>query len=243
MKGLVLAAAAALALTTSTVFAADLYAPAPVPPVAPAAVPPPLPTWTGFYLGLNYGLSGDRFDFPIQVGTVFGVPSLVFDRGIGGVQIGYNWQIGSHWIVGLEADLDGSDIEKVRDYTNFAIIGGTLTAGANLDWFGTVRPRLGFAVTPTAMLYVTGGWVYGHTSTAVTLPAGTSLYSDYKSGWAAGGGLEYALTDWLSFKTEYIWLDLGTASFATPAFSMSESFMAHTLKAGLNVKLGSWGLH
>ena len=40
----------------------------------------------------------------------------------------------------------------------------TGNVGSTLDWFGTVRARVGYLVTPTALLYATGGWAYGHTT-------------------------------------------------------------------------------
>lgn len=238
---MLLTAAAGLALTASAALAADLYSPpaSPAVPAPPAVVPPPVPIWSGFYVGINAGLGADRFELPWSAGRFAGTSPLNIDRGIGGIQAGYNWQIGPRWVVALEADFDGSDIMKVRDYTTFTPIGApTFNVGMNLDWFGTVRPRLGFAVTPSAILYLTGGFAYGHTSSNVISPAGLSSSSNDKTGWASGGGLEYALTDSLSFKTEYVYLDLGTDSFPSgTGLTISGKMIAHTLKAGLNLKL------
>ena len=236
MKALLLATAAGLALTTGCALAADLYQPAPpvynAPP--PAAVPlPPVPSWTGFYLGINAGLAADRYE--IQSTAAPGAVRDDMDRGIGGVQIGYNWQFMPSWIVGLEADFDGSDIQSVSEY---AAMGGGASVGANPQWFGTVRPRLGFAVTPSALFFITGGWAYVHSATSITPPAGaTSSSSINQSGWAAGFGVEYAVTNWLSFKTEYIYLGIGTDTISGGGFSFNEKLMAHTLKSGLNFKI------
>jgi outer membrane immunogenic protein len=247
MKRLLLAVVAGLALTTSAALAADLYVPAPaVAPTAPAVVLPlPVPTWTGFYLGINGGLATDRFLLPWTAGVWSGSSGVNMDRGIGGVQAGYNWQIAPRWIVGLEADFDASDIVKVSDYSTIIDGSGTLNLGANLDWFGTVRPRVGFAVTPSAFVYLTGGFAYGHASFSVTSPTGTTTSaSSDKIGWTSGAGLEYALTDWVSVKTEYLYLDLGSNSFPSgTALTISGQMIAHTLKAGLNFKLGPWDVH
>lgn len=106
MKSLLLAAVAGLGLTAGTACAADLYSPA--PPVAPTpapppVAPPPVPTWTGFYIGINAGLGADRFELPFAAGIFAGGASLNVDRGIGGIQAGYNWQIAPRWLVGLVA--------------------------------------------------------------------------------------------------------------------------------------------
>ena len=34
---------------------------------------------------------------------------------------------------------------------------------AGLDWIGTVRGRVGYLVTPTILLFGTGGFAYGNT--------------------------------------------------------------------------------
>ena len=109
---------AAMILTTALSapgLAADLgartYAKAPV--VAPVS------NWSGFYVGgnLGYGWGDGNTDFsflptPAEVGlnnTRLGAHSTDIT---GGVQLGYNWQIGA-LVTGLEADIQGSDIKKL----------------------------------------------------------------------------------------------------------------------------------
>jgi len=104
-------------------------------------------------------------------------------------------------------------------------------------------------VTPSALFYGTGGWAYGRTTSSANaaglgLGATGSVGHD-KNGWTAGGGLEYAFNQWLSFKTEYLFLDLGTDSLvngtvAGVPFSVSEKTTVHTVKAGINVRFGGW---
>lgn len=116
--------------------------------------------------------------------------------------------------------------------------------------FGTVRRRAGALVTPNTLLYATGGWAYGHTTTSASaallgVGAATSIGSN-QNGWAVGGGLEYAFNSWLSFKTEYLYVDLGTSTLVSGGgggvpFSLSEKATAHTVKAGINIKLGDLG--
>jgi outer membrane immunogenic protein len=67
--------------------------------------------------------------------------------------------------------------------------------------FGTVRGRAGALVTPNTLLYATGGWAYGHTTTSASaallgVRTATSIGSN-QNGWAVGGGLEYAFNSWL----------------------------------------------
>jgi outer membrane immunogenic protein len=78
------------------------------------------------------------------------------------------------------------------------------------------------------------------------LGAGASVGSTQTGGWTAGAGLEYAINPSISFKTEYLFVNLGSATLANGfsggvPFSLSEKTTFHTVKAGLNFKFNSWG--
>ena len=233
---------AVVVLASTAVRAADLGRPYAPPP-------PPLPvySWTGFYAGINGGFGGDRNQYPFSVGGVAGTSNLNSSGFFGGGQIGYNWQFAPAWVAGVEGDLDDADIQGMA---STSVPGASGNIGTKLDWFGTVRGRVGYLITPNALLYGTGGWAYGHTTssasaTATGLGVGSSIGKDM-NGWTAGAGLEYALTHWLSFKTEYLFVDLGSTTLSSGIaagvpFSLNEKTTIHTVKAGINVKLGSWG--
>lgn len=94
-----------------------------------------------------------------------------------------------------------------------------------LDWFGTVRGRLGYAFD-RALVYATGGLAYGagrRTDGFTGLGFGTGLggfglgcgalgadcgSNRLRIGWTAGGGLEYAFTNHLSVKLEGLYVRL-----------------------------------
>jgi outer membrane immunogenic protein len=235
----------ALALSASAVYGADMG-----PPPVYKAPPPLLPpyTWTGFYIGANGGFGGNNVNYSATVAGFPANATLNSSGFLGGGQAGFNWQVSPLWVIGVETDFDGTDISSNASATGpFA----TATAGTKVDWFGTVRGRAGFLVAPNVLLYGTGGWAYGHTTSsasAVLLGAGAGVSSSStQNGWTAGGGLEYAFNPWLSFKTEYRYVDLGTANLASGAvgpvvFSVNEKTTFHTVTAGLNFKFGAWGL-
>ena len=103
-----LAAIGAMALGASTAHAADL---APMP-MYKAPVPlPPAYSWTGFYVGANGGFGGNKFDYPATAGGLSGTATLNSSGFFGGGQVGYNWQLSPLWVVGVETDFDGADIE------------------------------------------------------------------------------------------------------------------------------------
>jgi outer membrane immunogenic protein len=218
---------AALLGTTAHAAAADLpsraYAPAPV-------YAAPMFTWTGFYIGLNAGYGGDKNTYSINgFGNVLGISSGGF---IGGAQIGYNYQFaGSAFVLGLEADLQATNIES-----KVSILG--ISLGSKLDYLGTVRGRLGYAFTDRALLYVTGGLAYGRVKSNI---ANIITFGGSNTGWTAGAGIEYALTQNWSLKTEYLYVDLGTKnSLLVPGLTIGVKSHEHIVRAGLNYRF-AWG--
>jgi outer membrane immunogenic protein len=198
--------------------AADLALKAPPPPA-------PVYNWTGWYVGLNvggsFGRAGDT--------STYGAPPVPFtstssnlDGVIGGGQIGYNLQSGN-WLVGLEADIQGTSERGSANTTLFVPgIGctfapcGSLAAlndTEKLPWFGTVRGRLGVLASPTWLFYVTGGLAFGEIRSNETLTvAGTPAINNFdttRAGWTFGGGVEAALGGNWSAKLEYLYLDFG----------------------------------
>src|SRR5436190_10746760 len=104
MKRILIAGAAIAALLTTNALAADL---APRPYTKAPVIVDPGYNWTGFYVGLNGGYSWGRSDSTFTTLAPFAaVPNIRHnvDGGLGGAQIGYNWQVDRKWLVGLEAD-------------------------------------------------------------------------------------------------------------------------------------------
>jgi len=150
-----------------------------------------------------------------------------------GGEAGYNWQFSDRFVAGLEADLQGAGVRGGGGFTNLTpaaiyppfLAATSVTVNRSLEYFGTVRGRLGYAVTPTLLFYATGGLAYGGiaTSTAVRqsltpsllLSAGAkSDFFDNRAGWTVGGGVESALPGELSAKLEFLYYDLGVGNVA-----------------------------
>jgi outer membrane immunogenic protein len=210
-------------LMTVAVFATLAGGPAIAADMALKAAPPaPVYNWTGFYIGGNVGYSWGTSDSTVNfldpAGFVIASSSGSFslDGVIGGGQIGYNWQTGS-WVWGLEADIQASGQNGTGTFTCAAgcsVLGPvTETLNQKIDWFGTARGRLGFTVTPTLLLYATGGLAYGDIETNGTISDPTTFSTHaLKSGWTAGGGIEDHVTPNWSVKLEYLFMDLGNVS-------------------------------
>jgi len=223
MKKLVFIAATLAASLATPAFAADM--PVKAPPPAPVVAPP---LWTGFYAGLNLGYSWGKADSSATLnGAQIFSDSLDVNGVIGGGQLGYNWQTGNV-VLGIEADIQASGQKGDKSAAFSFLVPGIGTASETtsyenkLTYLGTVRGRLGYAFD-SWLLYVTGGWAYGHetldATAAVTLNAVTGTaavsYSTNRSGWTVGGGVEMALNRNWSWKAEYLYVDLGDWNIAS----------------------------
>jgi outer membrane immunogenic protein len=211
MKALKTLGAALLGLGLATAAnAADL------PRKAPAYVQPVGYNWTGFYIGANAG-----YGWTDGFGDTDGF--------VGGGQIGYNWQaIGSPFVFGIEADFQGADLRSSA--TN-----GVATASIKSNAFGTVRGRIGYA-WDRALLYATGGWAYTRTELSITAPGFAASNNDWSSGYALGGGLEYAMWDRWTVKAEYLYIHSGDVSVTAGPFVASGSYNTNVVRAGLNYR-------
>ena len=238
LKGV--AIVALMAVGTVVAQAADLPTRKEAP--APVFVPPPF-TWTGFYIGVNAGgiwPSGGRnasiFDPDFSFDGGFLTSSFPGGLGsqsagfLGGGQAGYNWQTGA-FVLGVETDFDGSTVSKDFHFSSTpfggpGIFGGdvlNVNAKASLDWLGTTRGRVGFVVTPDnrLMIYATGGVAYGGGSSHFNVfDSANGLFfagspSSTRVGWTIGGGVEYAITNNITIRGEYLYADLGSNTINT----------------------------
>jgi outer membrane immunogenic protein len=122
----------------------------------------------------------------------------------------------------------------------------TYTASNKLDWFGTVRGRLGIAPWGnTGLIYVTGGLIYGQEKVAASLTNPGVIFVDSDSTTRTGGtvgvGFEYLFTPNLSAKVEGLWYDMGSEDlFLTPSQTSHFHFEGALVRAGLNWHF-NWG--
>jgi outer membrane immunogenic protein len=208
MKKILLSTVALLGLTM-TAGAADLPRRTVAPMVAPIMTVPVF-TWTGFYVGVNAGYGfGDMNDT-----RSYNIPAGLVAPG----NPGYNIQFGA-FVAGIEADLQYADLGG-RNAEQLG--GGTFTFApgginsvitndvGNLEYFGTVRARLGVAFD-RVLVYGTGGFAYGGTDVGNNFSNfRTGRNNDDTSfGYALGGGVEYAFTNNLTFKLEGLYVNLG----------------------------------
>jgi outer membrane immunogenic protein len=247
----VLVSSVALAVIAGAAHAADLpsRAAAPAPYVAAPAF-----TWSGFYVGLNggYGFSSSRTVHMTEyaTGVYFGdgdYGSLSPKGMFGGAQAGYNAQFGN-FVVGLETDIQFSG---VRDKTNVFNnnTGYALATKSEVNWFGTIRPRIGYAFN-NFLVYATGGLAYGGVKYSQDYDdspwLASARTSKTKVGYAVGGGVEYAFNSNWTMKGEYQYINLGSTTVtateynagAPTTFTIGTKLRSdfHTVRLGVNYK-------
>jgi outer membrane immunogenic protein len=157
---------------------------------------------------------------------------------IGGGQAGYNWQF-DRWVIGLEGDIQGSAERGSFLTCGFnCALGDTLgAANTRLEWFGTVRPRVGFLPLDRMLLYATGGLAFGEYDNSYVsgfvggpLLAGASRAT--RAGFAVGGGVEGLVDRHWSLKLEYLYMDLGSSSTNLGAVTTVAAFPQITVGDG-----------
>jgi outer membrane immunogenic protein len=244
------------AAATGAANAADLSTQAPVYTKAPK----PAYNWTGLYLGIEGGAGWGNARQTDSTGFDSGTyqPNGAF---VGGT-LGYNWQLNSPWVVGLEGDAAWADIGATTPGTDpsatihsttangfgtIAGCGGNIQAcTTTLEGFETVRGRLGYAFG-YVMPYVTGGLAVGQVHAQEGDVAANGAFGSGSTtmvGYTVGAGVESMILPRWTVKLEGLWSDLGnhtvfndTIPTVKSPVAQSVSFQPAFIKIGVNYKL------
>jgi outer membrane immunogenic protein len=249
-----LAAAALVALGSTSVLAADLaprYSKAP-PPVEAVW------SWTGFYFGghvgfgvgqNNWGNLSDVADAPADPGASGGNGTTMGP--LVGLQAGYNWQAG--WAVfGIQADGSWTDI---KGHTNGhpGDFNGDQTV--KTSWLASVTARVGGIVHQDTLVYVKGGaaWTkYKYDISVNDFGTFEGIYptvGETRVGWTIGLGTEYHFdrnwsgfieANYYDFGNKRIGFPQGTGTTDTPPFFSDINQRIITIKGGVNYTF-NWG--
>jgi len=232
-----------IVLGASCVNAADMYQAGGLKDVAVEA------NLGSFYVGINgggsFGASNNLTLSNSRDPSLADIGQFYRDSGFGGVQLGYTsagfgW--GNRVVFGLETDFQGAGIDSslTRADLNYDFRPAFFDASQSIDFFGTVRVRIGYAFD-RALVYATGGWAYGDVQTTVNINHG---FNNFKSdavdtGYVVGGGVEYRFAPCWSAKVEYQYIDLGTQTITGVASDGSVDYLNvynnfSTVKVGIN---------
>jgi outer membrane immunogenic protein len=268
---LVIAGASAVTLFSDPADAADLRAPV---RAAPPPIAAPVYSWTGCYVGAHVGWGwghANHSQGSFTSGVTTASSGLNTNGGLFGGQVGCNYQFagwspwsGSNWVVGVQGDFAGTDINgKGNDEFNrggpfgdFSPFAGDSIA-LKTEWLASVTGRLGVtAWNNQALFYVKGGgawirnqWDATHTGLVFNGDSQIGLFSENRSGWTVGGGVEWTLwsPNWTAF-VEYNFyrfddgttqtsgcFEVDTCTFRTGKLEIN------TVKVGVNYKFNWFG--
>lgn len=225
--------------------------------------------WDGFYAGVNAGgaLGTAKMSFDpnglfrgptagdIADGNFFRSTRDLNSTGLAGaLQVGYQARRG-RFVPGLEAEVGHLGL-KDSFSLRASVPGSGNTYQFNQDFlttfFSSLRPRLGYVperFSDNVMLFATAGPSMTRVRVNQRLTQiGVNFISDGLSearmllGWAAGGGVEYALSKQLSVKAEYLYVDIGSikrdtvsgspSNFAGYTSSNRADLSAHIMRLG-----------
>jgi len=197
------------------------------------------PSWSGFYAGVSIGARWADNDWQSSdIAPNFGAGAFVPTAGTGGAMdavaarfggyLGYNVQVSTSWVAGVEADFGWANNSKTTNPvpgTTGLFFGAPLvglpTGTAKETWDGSIRGRLGYLVAPATLLYGTGGlaWQRLELSANCTVVPGNSFcfgsshnetYAATRLGWTIGAGVEHMIGgNWLA-RIDYRYADFGT---------------------------------
>lgn len=199
-------------------------------------IPPSAFDWSGWYAGLQGGYGWGKTDAHAHWGHVGGAYEG-FDYGnsgaSGGFHLGYTLETGNA-VYGLEADVEASGVG-----------GSGRGIGAyhhtDIDWSTSLRGRLGIKAGARSLLYLTAGVSYAKVSVAQYTFTGITAFTEHnqwKAGWTAGAGIEHALTNKISARLEYRYLDLGKISYGDDVLRMrtTHEVTNHAVRAAISMR-------
>jgi outer membrane immunogenic protein len=176
----------------------------------------------------------------------------------GGIQGGYNWQLGN-FVFGGEGDFGAFDLSESASPSGafpVTFLGDTysLRESMSTKWLATLRGRLGVLVAPHLLLYGTGGLAltdfkfsssYSDNAVGFGFPGGKGRGSEsgVRVGWTVGGGGEWFLRGGWSLKAEYLYVDFGSESIAVPTSNTSAYTQTMHVDADLSASLARLGLN
>jgi outer membrane immunogenic protein len=207
--------------------------------------------WGGFYAGGQVGASASHLKYggmplppsdPFRDGTC-DCEFAHFTQALAGGHGGYNWLLGSNFVVGVEADLNakfgsGFKIDDVLRPTS--------------SWDGSLRARIGFTPTARSLIYATGGWAFGNfttpqsgaqeraggQTTGPSEPAEEHIGGS-RSGWTIGAGLEYAVEQNWTTRIDYRYTDYGSKTVSSVVETFPSKLTDNRVSVGVSYLFGN----
>jgi outer membrane immunogenic protein len=194
---------------------------------------------TGFNVGITGGYvwgdsdttsSGDLSDAP--------TPSLKPDGSLWGVQVGYDYDFGNKFVLGVVADYSNLNADDSKCANAIAHCDGLRIYSKDVidvDWLSTIRGKLGYKLNDSLLLYATGGVAVANVKSTITNIDGIADISEKQRhiGYAIGLGADYRFTQHISGGLEYLYVDLGKEKYD---FSGDPYWGYYNLASGSHLK-------
>lgn len=249
---LLLTTVAATAITaTGVAVAADLPMATKAPPGGGGLPPMPMFSWTGCYIGAHVGVGEDHTQFqdtlPVGDLDAFATSRAPHTNGAGGVfggQLGCDLQVSGNWVLGLQGTISGSDINS----TNQDQFNAQWTLTSNINWYGTVTGRVGWAMN-NIMFYGKGGGAWANTKLEVE-NSGATIFGPQnitRMGWTIGTGIEWGFAPSWSAFAEVNYYSFGNTT-SGPFLPLMDTFpepfnsklQFETFTVGVNYRFRGW---
>lgn len=224
--------------------------------------------WTGSYVGLSLGgrtldvdwdstqafapVSGFLAPIPFSTDPSESFEDTTFR--IGGFA-GYNWQFAGNWVGGVEGDFGWAEADEQFDrIPGIGIAGVGSTTDIDVDWDASARARLGYLVSPSVLVYATGGIAIQQLDVTMTCPADTTVCNpglgtqivnqDFTQvGWTLGAGAEMLMGGHFLLRFDYRFADFGSEDVTFPPVNGQQfgikaelESQSHTFAVGLGYK-------
>ena len=193
--------------------------------------------WTGFYVGGHAGFSGGSSNAALTDSTGAIAAANTFSGVTGGVQAGYNYQLRSGILLGIEADISFPNYLTSNSVVSLLATPQSLVA-EQWDYVATARGRLGYT-TGHWLTYLTGGLAWaGERFLSTPVIGNDEKQITTRLGWVAGAGVEYAFAPHWSVKLEYLYSQFGKTDTVFPSGAHSAATLDfQSLSVGLNRKV------
>jgi outer membrane immunogenic protein len=206
----------------------------------------PAQSWTGFYLGVGGGGGATNSDLKAAA-NIEDLAGSAEAKGLGGmggfgtVQVGYDRQLDSRFVVGAFFDYDFASIDsKLKGSVGLGEETYSLNLPFNLTDSWTAGGRAGYLVNPNTLVYGLGGYTEAH----FDLPTGA--HNSTFTGWTAGAGFETSIAGPWYLKGEYRFTQLGeqtlySGSIDGLSYKVTDQPNIQTGRLVLTYKLNAFG--
>jgi outer membrane immunogenic protein len=220
-------------------------------PPRPLVYKPPAPgnayNWSGLYFGGDGGFGWETAKGTLTdaMGALLSPYSYRVSGPLAGLFAGANY----HWnriVVGAEGDWQWVSLTGNNQVLSPLGAAGVFPAGpftisTTVRDYASIRGRLGFAFD-RFLAFGTAGWAWGNPSTSYALVSGAPFVNQGggATGWTAGAGVDYAVTENVFARIEYRYTSLATVGFvstATNSAAAANGAPINDLRAGIAYKL------